>query len=153
MAKLQQLILVCQLSALAGKHWTQSAYPTSWNSYTLLQGKDGQNAIKYSSCSIFSVKLWNENIFENVDLNSPGDITCRGKRKERKATTPFIHIHGAQHVQLWAVPKMLRAFVRILAAPNPEVVSSRKVNITLSLCLVKRHEKMNGGLCHSFMHI
>jgi phage-related protein len=85
-------------------------------------------------------------------VNSPGDTTCR--KKINKAPTPFLHAHGAKQVQLWAVPKMLRVFVRTLAIRSPEVVSSRKVNTTLSLCLAKRLEKkMHGGLCHSFMHI
>jgi len=84
-------------------------------------------------------------MFENVDVNSAGDMPCREKKKN-KATTPFLHVHGAKHVPLWAVPKMLRVFVRILAIPSPEVVSRRKVNTTLLLYLVKRLDKMHGGI-------
>lgn len=92
-------------------------------------------------------------MFENVDVNSDGDAPCREKKKRNKATTPFLHVHGAKHVPLWSVPKMLRVFVRILAIPSPWVVSRRKVNTTLLLCLVKRLEKMHGRFCHSFMPI
>ena len=70
-------------------------------------------------------------MFENVDVNSAGDIPCREKKKRNKETTPFLHVHGAKHVPLWAVPKMLRVFVRILATPSPEVLSRCKVDTTL----------------------
>ena len=79
---------------------------------------------------ILSVKLWNEKFFETVHVKSTGDIPCREKKKRNKATAPFFYVHGAKQVQLWAVPKMLRVFVRIIAVPSPEVVSSRKVNTT-----------------------
>jgi hypothetical protein len=42
----------------------------------------------------------------------------------------------------------LNVFVRNIASPNPAIVSSRNVNATLSLFLIKRHEKMHVGFMY-----